>query len=44
MIEYYGAGLSVLERQMVTRMCIDAINKHTIWVLHRQCWISKKRH
>ena len=36
MREYYGVGLSVLERQMITRMCIDAINKHTIWVLHRQ--------
>lgn len=40
MIEYYGAGLSVLERQMITRMCIDAINKHTIWVLHRQYYGS----
>lgn len=40
MIEYYGDGLSVLERQMITRMCIDAINKHTIWVLNRQYYGS----
>lgn len=40
MIEYYGDGLSVLERQMITRMCMDAIDKHTIWVLNRQYYGS----
>ncbi|MEG1737460.1 MAG: hypothetical protein RR259_04385 [Odoribacter sp.] len=33
MIEYYGNDLSIVERQMITRMCIDAIGKHIIWIL-----------
>ena len=33
MIEYYGNDLSIVERQMITRMCIDAIGKHVIWIL-----------
>lgn len=36
MIEYYGEDLSVLERQIVSRMCVDAIGKHAIFNLPRQ--------
>ncbi|OCW92677.1 hypothetical protein A9168_14975 [Macellibacteroides sp. HH-ZS] len=36
MIEYYGDDLSILERQMISRICVDAIGKHTIHFLERQ--------
>ena len=36
MIEYYGDDLAKIERQMISRICVDAINKHTIYYLERQ--------
>ena len=36
MIEYYGDDLKNLERQMMTRICIDAIGKHSLHILDRQ--------
>lgn len=39
-IEYYGDDLSCLERQIVSRMCIDAIGKHTIFNLNQQYYGS----
>jgi hypothetical protein len=33
MIEYYGEDLSIIERQMITRICIDAIGKHRMYIL-----------
>lgn len=36
MIEYYGDDLSIIERQMISRMGMDAINKHTIYILEGQ--------
>ena len=35
-IEYYGDDLSIIERQMISRMGMDAINKHTIYILEGQ--------
>lgn len=40
MIEYYGDDLSILERQMISRICIDAIGKHSIHILERQYYGS----
>jgi hypothetical protein len=31
MIEYYGQDLSIIERQMLSRICVDAIGKHSFW-------------
>lgn len=36
MIEYYGDDLKVSERQMMTRICIDAIAKHSLHILSNQ--------
>lgn len=36
MIEYYGDDLANIERQMISRICVDAISKHTIHFLERQ--------
>lgn len=36
MIEYYGDDLSIIERQIISRMCMDAINKQTIHILENQ--------
>jgi hypothetical protein len=33
MIEYYGKDLSNIERQMITRICMDAIGKHRLYIL-----------
>lgn len=33
MIEYYEKDLSVIERQMLTRICIDAIGKHRLYII-----------
>src|SRR5690606_8428166 len=33
MIEYYGEDLSKIERQMITRICLDAIGKHRLLIL-----------
>lgn len=33
MIEYYGEDLSKIERQMITRICMDAIGKHRLHIL-----------
>lgn len=35
MIEYYAEDLTKLERQMISRMCLDAIDKHTIYILDK---------
>lgn len=35
MIEYYGEDLLNIERQIVSRMCMDAIVKHSIYNLHQ---------
>ena len=40
MIEYYGDDLSILERQMISRICIDAIGKHSLHILERQYYGS----
>jgi len=40
MIEYYGDDLSILERQMISRICMDAIGKHSIHILERQYYGS----
>lgn len=36
MIEYYGDDLKNIERQMMTRICMDAIGKHSLHILDRQ--------
>lgn len=36
MIEYYGEDLKILERQILTRICIDAIAKHSLHILENQ--------
>ncbi|MGV0751427.1 hypothetical protein [Empedobacter brevis] len=36
MIEYYGEDLKKVERQMLTRMFMDAIGKHSLNILDRQ--------
>jgi hypothetical protein len=40
MIEYYGDDLKNVERQMLTRMFVDAIGKHGIHILDRQYYGS----
>lgn len=35
MIEYYAEDLSTFERQLISRMCMDAIGKHTIYILDK---------
>lgn len=35
MIEYYGQDLSNIERQMLTRICVDAIGKHAIYIIEK---------
>ncbi len=40
MIEYYGEDLKIIERQMLTRICIDAISKHNINILDKQYYGS----
>jgi hypothetical protein len=40
MIEYYGDDLSISERQMISRICIDAIGKHSLHILERQYYGS----
>lgn len=35
MIEYYAEDLSTFERQLISRMCMDAIGKHTIFILDK---------
>lgn len=36
MIEYYGQDLKIIERQILTRICIDAIVKHSFHILQNQ--------
>ena len=36
MIEYYGEDLSIIERQIISRMCMDAIDKQTLHILDTQ--------
>ena len=36
MIEYYGDDLKIIERQILTRSCIDAIAKHSLHILENQ--------
>jgi len=36
MIEYYGLDLKIIERQILTRICIDAIAKHSLHILQKQ--------
>lgn len=36
MIEYYGDDLSIIERQIISLMCMDAIDKQTIHILETQ--------
>lgn len=33
MVEYYGSDLKVLERQIMTRICMDSIKKHNLHIL-----------
>lgn len=33
-LEYYAEGMNVVERQIISRMCMDAINKHSIYVMN----------
>lgn len=36
MVEYYGKDLMNMERQILSRICIDAIGKHSIYILEKQ--------
>lgn len=36
MVEYYGLDLKIIERQILTRICIDAIAKHSLHILQNQ--------
>lgn len=36
MVDYYGNDLSITERQIIARMCMDAIGKHVIHILEKQ--------
>ncbi|MCD0476756.1 hypothetical protein LPB87_20375 [Flavobacterium sp. EDS] len=40
MIEYYGDDLKNTERQMMSRICMDAIGKHSLHILQRQYYGS----
>lgn len=40
MIEYYGDDLKKVERQMMSRICMDAIGKHSLNILDRQYYGS----
>ena len=33
MVEYYGSDLKILERQIMTRICMDSIKKHNLHIL-----------
>lgn len=40
MIEFYGEDLKQIDRQMLSRICVDAISKHSLHILEQQYYGS----
>jgi hypothetical protein len=40
MIEFYGEDLMQMERQILARICVDAISKHSLHILEQQYYGS----
>ena len=40
MIEFYGEDLKQIDRQMLARICVDAISKHSLHILEQQYYGS----